>query len=127
MNHLLRVAVVVVHLALAGYTLAGVDLLRNKKRTVRYLVFLWAGWLCDLAATAFMVAGSRHFSLTFHGIIGYLALGAMLYEAISSLLSFYRGHFDLGRKDLKIFLFVYAYWIAAYITGAVMVMITHSS
>jgi hypothetical protein len=71
-----------------------------------------------------MIAGSSNGTVTLHGVIGYSALLFMLYEAYSTLRFKRRNEAGggFGIKQIRLFAIAYFYWIAAYITGAVIVM-----
>lgn len=124
MNQLLHFGILVVNLALAGYSLAFIAVGKSKKPSNLFFGSLLAGLLFDITATILMIAGSSNGPVTLHGVIGYSALLFMLYETYSTLRFRRRNRTNegLGNKQVRLFTIAYFYWIAAYITGVVIVM-----
>ena len=81
---------------------------------------LTLGILCDSTATAFMIMGSRHIPVTIHGLLGYSALLAMLAETIWVWTHWLRhGSQTAVTRTLHLYSrYAYAWWILAYIAGA---------
>jgi len=62
--------------------------------------------------------------ISFHGMIGYLSLAAMVTDTVLSWLSVNRHGLNsvLSGKFIRWSQAAFAYWVLAYITGAVIVM-----
>jgi len=125
MQAILIAGITIVHLALAAYSVA--IFTQSKRKTISKFVlgFLSVGVLFDITATICMVIGSKEGALTLHGFIGYSSLLGML---IDTLLSYrFVAKNGLGASTTPAFnkwsKFAYFYWVAAYITGAILVMV----
>jgi hypothetical protein len=88
------------------------------------LFFLTIGLLFDISATVCMIIGSGNF-LTIHGIIGYSSLAGMLIDTwFSYRLIFTKGiNATITTKFMRLSLIAYVYWVSAYVTGAIIVML----
>lgn len=124
MKPILVAGVTIVHLALLCYTIAIITLNRKKRLTRNVITFLTLGVLFDITSTICMVIGSGHL-ITLHGIIGYTSLAGMFADTIFSYRNVRRhGHVHTVTSRFIIWSTVaYAYWIVAYITGAIIVMV----
>jgi hypothetical protein len=124
MKPILIAGVVIVHLALLSYTIAIVFLHRHKVLSKNVTTFLILGVLFDIISTICMVIGSGHV-LTLHGIIGYTSLAGMLTDTIVSLLLVrkYGSGIAVSPKFLRWSTMAYGYWIVAYFTGAIIVIL----
>ena len=122
---LAKIAATVVTLALISYSIA--ILTEQKKRKVINLVltFLTLGVVLDVSATAMMIIVSENSPFTLHGILGYSSLTAMLIDAV--LLWRFRiknGSEEKVTRPLHLYSRIaYIWWVAAYITGTLMVML----
>jgi hypothetical protein len=122
---LAKIAATVVTLALISYSIA--ILTEQKKRMVINLVltFLTLGVVLDVSATAMMIIVSENSPFTLHGILGYSSLTAMLIDAV--LLWRFRikkGSEEKVTRPLHLYSRIaYIWWVAAYITGTLMVML----
>ncbi|MDO9512557.1 MAG: hypothetical protein Q7J34_12410 [Bacteroidales bacterium] len=125
MNTLLTIGTTIVVFALIAYSIAIIGVLR--KKTVRRitLIFITMGVILDLTATSFMILGSSKGMFTLHGFIGYSSLLGMTIDAaliwrtsiktslnqpISRALHFYS-------------LCAWLWWIAAFLTGGLLVVL----
>ncbi len=119
MNTLLTLGTRIVVLALLAYSVAIITEQRKHKISNLVLWFISIGVLLDITATGFMIAGSPNTPFTFHGILGYSSLAAMLIDAI--LLWRYRmTHGTAAKVDRSLHLYsrvAYSWWILAFITG----------
>jgi hypothetical protein len=124
MNTLLVAGVSIVNLALVAYTVFFILLIRKKLVNKLVLGFLIAGVLFDLSSTICMILGSSNGPLTLHGFIGYVALLGMMVELflISRFIWFNGFEVQLSKPIVLASKIFYIYWIAAYITGAILVM-----
>ena len=122
---LAKIAASVVTLALISYSVA--ILTEQKKRKVINLVltFLTLGVILDVSATAMMIIVSENNPFTLHGMLGYSSLTAMLIDAV--LLWRFRmkkGSQEPVARSLHLYSRIaYIWWVAAYITGTLMVML----
>jgi len=117
------VAASIVTIALISYSIA--ILTEQRKRMVinAVLIFLSLGVLLDISSTAMMIIVSENSPFTIHGIMGYSSLTLMLVDAIL----LWRFRIKNGAKvqvTRGIHLYsrvAYLLWVAAYITGSLMV------
>jgi hypothetical protein len=86
------------------------------------LLFLTVGITLDITATCFMIAGSRHIPITFHGLLGYSALAAMLFDTIFVWKSRLKGGMSLSRRLHLYTRFAYLWWVIAYFAGGFVAM-----
>ena len=119
MNILLTFGTRIVVLALLAYSVAIITEQRKHKISNLVLWFISIGILLDITATGFMIAGSPNTPFTFHGVLGYSSLAAMLIDAI--LLWRYRLRNDADTivgHSLHLYSRVaYIWWILAFVTG----------
>ncbi|MBK7173604.1 MAG: hypothetical protein IPH84_10320 [Bacteroidales bacterium] len=124
MQAVLVAGITIVNLALISYSIAIFTQSRSKTLGRKVLVFLSIGVILDISATICMVIGSGKF-LTLHGIIGYTSLSGMLTDTIFSF--YYARKYGLGKRIPGQFnkwsITAYLYWVIAYITGALLVML----
>ena len=123
MNPILGTAVVVVQLALLSYTVG--ILLEQRARRVTPVAKRWltAGVAFDVFSTLGMMLGTKGPILTFHGIIGYSALTAMVIDLALLRRHVARyGDVEVPRGIHLYSRFAYLWWVVAYVTGSVLVM-----
>ena len=129
MNTILMVGTTIVNLALISYAIAIVTEQRKKIVSNNVLIFITLGVVLDMTATTLMIIGSSKGAFTSHGLIGYSSLSLMLIDAV--LLWIFRkknGTSTYVGKKLHIYSRIaFIWWIVAYITGAVLVALRHSS
>jgi hypothetical protein len=123
MNGFLFAGMGVVTFALIFYTIFIVLKKKNKRLNLRICSLLSLGALFDVSGTILMIIGSKKIPLTFHGIIGYTALTAMIIETILM----WRYLVTKGNKEIKKSLniytwFAYSWWVIAYFAGAALAM-----
>ena len=125
MNSLLIAGSVIVTIALIFYSIG--ILTEQIKRVIssNVLVFVTLGIVFDITATIFMIAGSPNSPFTFHGFLGYSALAVMLIDVILIWnLKHKRGINTAVPGKLHIYSrYAYIWWVIAYITGGLLVMI----
>lgn len=123
MKTILIIGANVVTLALISYSIAIITEQRKRVLTPFILRFLTIGLVLDITATVLMIIGSSNSPFTFHGFVGYSALAFMLVE--TSLVWKFKinnGYNIEVSRGLHIFtLIAYVWWVAAYITGALLV------
>lgn len=116
-------AVGTVTLALALYTIGTVLEQRSHRVTPGVRGFLTVGVFFDVTATILMIVASKSLTPTVHGVLGYSALALMLTDTV--LLwrhALARGQAAVGRGLHLYSRVAYLYWVAAYFTGAALVM-----
>jgi hypothetical protein len=124
MKPILIAGITIVNLALISYSIAIFNQNRKKLMSRKVLTFLTIGVVLDVTATICMIIGSGHF-ITLHGVIGYSSLLGMLTDTVLSYRhamkqgtgSGITSRFNLGSR------LAYFYWVIAYVTGAMIVMI----
>lgn len=122
MNPILMAGVVIVQLALLSYTVGVILEQRGRRVTRLVLVFLTAGVVLDISATACMMFGTTKSLWTLHGILGYSALAGMTVDTVR----IWRHRLHAGEAEvprgLHLFSrYAYLWWVVAYITGAALV------
>ena len=124
MKPLLIAGISIVNMALISYATAIITQSRKKQMTLTVLTFLTIGIILDITATICMIISSGK-AITLHGVIGYSALLGMLAETIISYLLVKRKwiNFNLSRKYIRWSQVAFSYWVLAYITGVVLVII----
>jgi hypothetical protein len=123
MNPLARTGAVIVVFALASYTVAVLTEQRRRLVTPIVLLFLTLGVLLDVTATAFMIAGSSKGPFTLHGLLGYSSLAGMIVDA-GLIWRFRLNHPQTAPVPRGLHLYtraVYVWWIAAFVTGGLLV------
>ena len=121
MNDVIFKAVMVVTGALILYSIGVITEQRRKKISKRVLVFLSGGIIFDISSTALMIAGSTNEPFTFHGVLGYSALLLMLIDAVLVWRFYLRYREGSLPRNLHLYTrFAYAWWVIAYIVGALM-------
>jgi len=121
MSPLLIAGSTIVTLALVSYSIAFFGFLRKKIITNSVLRFQTTGLLLDITATALMIAGSSNGPFTFHGLLGYSSLSLMIADTIlfwskrktEPLTSWVKSYSNIA----------YSWWIVAYITGSLLVIL----
>jgi hypothetical protein len=125
MKPVLIFATTIVNLALVSYSIAVITEQVRHTLSRRVLVFLSLGLILDIAATILMIIGSENPAFTLHGLLGYSSLTGMFVDAI--LLWRLRIRMGLKTRVPKSLHWytriAYAWWILAYITGALIVIL----
>jgi hypothetical protein len=115
----------IVNIALIAYSLFIYHERKSRKTADRVLTFLTIGVFLDMAATTCMIIGSSNTPFTLHGILGYSSLTGMIIDAVL----LWRIRLKEGRNSAipgrvhNYSLIAYCWWIAAYITGALIVLL----
>ncbi len=123
MNSLLIAGVTIVNLALLAYTVGILMEQLSGRVSRRALTFLTVGVILDAVATGCMIAGSSHGPFTLHGLIGFSSLTAMVLETTFAWRHRMRRGDELVPRWLHLYTRgAYIWWIAAYVTGAILVM-----
>lgn len=124
MKPVLIAGIAIVNLALISYSVAIFSQRRNKQLNSRVMTFLSLGVCLDITATICMIIGSGKF-LTLHGVIGYSSLAGMLSDTIISYIRVMKNGLgtSISQRFNNVSLIAYVYWVMAYITGALLVML----
>jgi hypothetical protein len=127
MNKTALAGIIIVQAALLCYSLAIIPEQRKRLVTKTVLAFLTLGILFDITATTCMIIGSSQGPFTLHGILGYSSLAGMLIDAILIWQFYWKNTPDVkvSRGIHWYSLGAYLWWIAAYITGALLVALRH--
>jgi hypothetical protein len=128
MNKFSLFGIIIVQLALICYSIAIITEQRKKLVSAFVLSFLTIGVIFDITATAFMILGSSHGIFTLHGILGYSSLVGMFTDSVI-IWRFYKTNptGTVVTRAVHLFSrFAYIWWIAAYITGALLVALRHA-
>jgi hypothetical protein len=116
----------IVTLALLSYSIAFSKERKQKRVTSNILLFYTIGISLDITATICMIIGSSKGLITFHGMIGYSSLLAMLTDTF--LLWRYNLNFGPDKqvsKGLHLYSRIaYIWWVIAFITGGLLVAIS---
>ena len=122
---LAKIAATVVSLALISYSIAIITEQRKRKVINRVLIFLTLGVVLDISATTMMIIVSENSPFTLHGMLGYSSLTLMVIDAV--LLWRFRmktSSTESVPRPLHLYSRIaYIWWVAAYITGTLMVML----
>ena len=119
------IAATVVTLALISYSIAIITEQKKRKVINLVLLFLTLGVVLDISATTMMIIVSENSPFTIHGILGYSSLTVMIIDAV--LLWRFRmqsGSEEKVARPLHLYSRIaYIWWIAAFITGTLMVIL----
>lgn len=125
MNVLARTGAIIVIFALASYSIAVITEQRSRRVTTMVLLFMTVGILLDVTATGFMIMGSSKGPFTLHGFLGYSSLLGMLIDTWL-IWRFRLSHPADATVVPRLHLFTrvaYAWWLAAFVTGGLLVAI----
>ncbi len=115
----------IVILALCAYSVAVFFEQRTHLVIGRVRFFLTLGISLDILATALMISGSSNSPFSLHGFLGYSSLLGMLVDAGLIWRHFLRqGSASPIPQGLHLYTrLAYLWWVAAFITGALLVLI----
>ncbi|MCB8998555.1 MAG: hypothetical protein H6540_00605 [Bacteroidales bacterium] len=111
----------IVTLALIFYSIAFFRFHKRKVLDSRVLSFQSLGLLFDITATTLMIIGSSKGPFTLHGMLGYSSLTLMIIDT-----AFFWNNRRLVELPSWLRLYSkisYSWWVAAYITGSLLVML----
>jgi hypothetical protein len=121
LNPMLIKAVIVVTCALIAYSIGVLTEQRKKAVTPFVLTFLTLGVALDITATILMLLGSS--GITIHGYLGWSALSVMLVDAVLIWRYWSKNKSATVTRGLNLYTrYAYAWWVIAYIAGAIMEM-----
>ncbi len=115
----------IVTVALVFYSIGFTKEQRRQLVTSRVLLFYTIGVTLDVTATIFMIIGSSKGIFTLHGVIGYSSLLGMLTDTFILWRHFLKkGPGEIVSRLLHLYSrSAYIWWIAAYITGGLLVAV----
>ena len=118
----------VVIFALVFYSIGFAKEQKKKLVASRVLLFYTLGVIFDISATSLMILGSSKGLLTFHGFIGYSSLLGMVVDTFLLWRFNRKNGSDIKiSKSLDIYSRIaYIWWVAAFITGGLLVALRHS-
>lgn len=125
MTPLRLAAVTTVTAALVCYSIGTLKEQRSRRATAGARGFLALGVGLDLVATVLMILATRRNGITLHGVLGYSALAAMAVD--TWLIWRHRGRQGDAEVPGGLHLYsrlAYLYWVAAFITGGALVMMS---
>ncbi|MCB0822904.1 MAG: hypothetical protein KDC09_09425 [Bacteroidales bacterium] len=125
MNQLLIAGSVIVTFALISYSVGIIAEQISRKISSRVLVFISIGIFLDITATVFMIVGSPNSPFTLHGFLGYSALAVMLIDVVLIWRLKLKSGIGTGVpvKIHQYSRYAYIWWVIAYITGALLVIL----
>ena len=124
MKPIILVGVIAVQLAMIFYTIFIINENKKKSATKIVLLSLTLAVIFDIIATSCMMIGTTNTYFTFHGILGYTALLAMITDAVL----IWRHKIKLGAeqafsKGLNLYSKIaYVGWLIAFMTGVAVTM-----
>jgi len=120
MNTFLIAGSSIVTLALIFYSISIITEQRKKKISTFVLAFVALGLLFDITGTLLMIVGAHFKLLTWHGLIGYTALGGML---VDTILLWKSRATKTPSAQLHLYTRIaYIWWIIAYFSGVAIAM-----
>ena len=124
METVIIVGIVFVHLALLFYTIFIIKEFKLAKATNSILFFLTIAVVFDLIATSCMMIGTTNTYFTFHGIMGYIGLLAMVIDAVLIWKhKIKNGAEKAFSKGLNLYSkLAYVWWVIAFIIGVIISM-----
>jgi len=125
MNIISMIGAVIVTLALISYSIGVISEQKKHKLVKAVLIFITVGIVLDITATICMILGSSNSPFTIHGFLGYSALLGMLIDVIL-IWRFYKKNgsdIEVPKQLHRYTLFAYLWWVIAYVTGSMLVMI----
>jgi len=125
MKTISMIGAIVVTLALISYSIGVITEQRKRKFVKAVLIFVTTGIILDIIATICMIIGSSNTPFTMHGFLGYSALVAMLIDVIMIWKSYqkYGPEASVPKQLHRYTLYAYLWWVIAYITGSMLVML----
>jgi len=122
MKPILIAGTAIVNLALLSYSIGIITEQIKHVISRRVITFLTVGVIFDVIATACMIIGSENSPFSLHGILGYSSLTAMIIEtALAWRHRLAAGEGPVSKGLHRYSLLAYLWWVAAYITGAIIV------
>ena len=121
------IGALVVLFALLFYSIGFAKIQRKRVVNSRVLLFFTLGVVLDISATILMILGSSNGLLTFHGMLGYSALLGMSIDAFLLWKHNLKQGAD-AKVDQRLNIYsrvAYSWWVVAFITGGLLVAMSH--
>ncbi len=124
MNLIVLTGAFLITLALLSYGIGSISVQRFKLVTPGVLIFLTLGVFLDLISVTFMMLGSKNGTFSLHAIIGYSAVLTMLIDMFLVWRCFFKNGLEsqIEKGIVTYTKFAYGWWIAAYITGSILIL-----
>ena len=125
MNPITITGAFIVTLSLLSYGIGSISVLRFKMVSPNVLWFLTAGLILDIVAIICMSIGADTNSFSFHNFLGFSALLVMMLEVILIWRTYLKKklYADIDEKLIAYSRIAISWWIIAYITGSLMVIV----
>lgn len=124
MRPVLIAGTILVNLALVTYSVGIVIEQRRHRITRPVLWFLFIGVLLDIIATYCMIQGTAGSLISTHGFLGYSSLAGMMIETALAWRHRYRHQEETVSRRLHLYSrYAYIWWLVAYITGGLLVLV----
>ena len=125
MNPISLIGAFIITIAFLLYGIGSISIQRFKMVSPGVLWFLNLGVILDITATVLMISGSQNGPFTLHGIVGYSALLAMLIEVILIWRIYIKKELyaEIDSKLRAYSKIAISWWIIAYITGNLLVIV----
>ena len=125
MNPISMIGAFIVTLSLLSYGIGSISVQRFKMVSPSVLWFLTTGVILDITAIIFMTIGTQQSSISLHAILGFSALLGMLVEVILIWRIYIKRklYTRIGKKLLAYSRVAISWWIIAYITGNLLVIV----
>ncbi len=123
MKPIIMAGVTIVNFALLFYSIGVISEQRKHRITKGIRNILTLGIIFDVVATVCMIIGSENSPFSPHGLLGYTSLTAMLVDVVLVWRFTLANGFDtVVPKWLHLYSrYAYLWWVAAYITGGILV------
>ncbi|MCK8061197.1 MULTISPECIES: HsmA family protein [unclassified Fusibacter] len=120
-------AIITISLALVFYTIGVWSEHKEKKLTLKHLIFFILGLIFDTTGTTIMssIAGNSdavHTGLNWHAITGGFAIGLMAFHAIWAIIVLVKKNDKAQINFHKFSLVVWLLWLIPYVSGAIIAM-----
>jgi uncharacterized repeat protein (TIGR03987 family) len=122
MNPTLITGTIIVTFALVFYSIAVITEQRKNALSPFILCFLTLGLMLDITATGFMIAGTGRIALSFHGILGYLALTMMIIETVLVWKTYLKATLKPSPALHFFTRLAYIWWVLTYFAGGLVAM-----
>lgn len=111
-------SVILINLALIIYTISILNEFKRKALLPWHAIMFCMGFIFDMASTIIMynLAGSNS-TISFHGILGYIALVLMLINAIGSVIILNKKYKSF--QFYKFSFFAWIIWVISFILGMI--------
>ncbi|MFT5872148.1 MAG: putative repeat protein (TIGR03987 family) [Clostridium sp.] len=113
-------SVILINLAFIIYTISILNEFKRKTLLPWHAIMFCMGFIFDMASTIIMYnLAESNATISFHGVLGYIALVLMLINAIGSVIILNKKHKRLLTQFYKFSLFAWIIWVISFILGMV--------